>query len=1589
MHTDRAYHAVITGTTLIFGNNVNNHLHALDTRTGKMKWSFATEGSVRFAPMIDSGRVYFGSDDGYIYCVDAVKGTQIWKYRPGPSGEHIIGRERMVSLWPIRTGVLVEDGVLYAAAGIFPYEGLYIVALSIKTGRPVWVNDTAGDRSWGQQYGGAAPQGYVTANADTVYIPAGRSMPVAFDKRTGKFKKFLSGGGKIGGSWAIIDGGDLIAGNNNQGTDTKITFDADGKSHGDPFSRYPSIDQVRTKDFIYITTQKGIGCIDRAAYLKADKAVPLLDKESKALSKSIKEIRDKHKAAANNPEELNRLTAGLTKATNRLTAIAKEKNVLNAARVKWFTPREGLGPMVLAGKTLFAGGNGYVISLNTSDGKTAMDHAIEGHAVSFAVADDRLFVSSDNGSIHCLGSQLTQKKGRLIKETSHPISDLGIKGAADQILRLTGINQGWCLIAGARDGRLAEYLASSTKLHVVVIEQDAKRLEAIRSRLMKTGLLGDRVIAVDWAYSDLPDYFANLIVSERAMLDEEVNLPVDHLARVLRPSGGRLMLGPINKWPAASLDKIKNGLVANAAAESKSQTINNHFLFTRGKLKGAGNWTGLYGNTANTSSTPDTLVKGPLGVLWYGEPGSEDMVDRHARAASPLAINGRLIMQGAEVVMAYDAYNGTFLWKREIEGAVRVRVDVDGSNITATDEAVFVATGGQVLQLDAQTGKTIREFEVPRKEGTEALRWAYIAVHGNLLIGTGAALLDKKYGYLWNSLVKDDKWVEEKDAPKSALPTLKRVKGIYPQPDKHAWAYFKRAGLHWHKTIKNEPGWLPDHNPSGFEPEEIITSGKVFAYDITTGKILWEHEGIGIPNISLVIGDRRVYFLEDDLNAREREQAKQDAQASIAGGVFVPEREERLPDEKRDYRRVVCLDAKTGQGLWSRPYDLTGSGGVKLGLAYQSGKLLAFGHYSNHDERPFNNTKDEDKDGYVENLNWRRITVIDGGGGSLMWSKPLNYRRRPTIMGNTIYIEPRRCDLETGKIQQRKHPITGELVEWEFLRPGHSCGIVTATPHNLFFRSYSGAVVNTEQDSGLQLFGGLRPGCWNSMIPANGLLSMQEASAGCTCSYSLRTTVVLKNKPQKGHAEWAVFISNAANKPVQHMAINFGAPGDMRDREGTVWFGYPRPKTDKGQGGFNNYGIKFNLAETGATEVVQHDWRGVKFAGTAKPWLFTSGMKGVSKFSIPLLEKGTKGKYTVRLGFTPLSGDRVGSRVFDVRLQGKSAAKQIADLVAKEKDATAKRTAATNAKKAHDTAIVQKQKAEINLIARKKATFDAATAKTTADKALAVAKTDAAKDAATIAAKNLTKSRDAQKKVETLLVAAKTSVTNAQKAYTVAEKASSEAARKVVAARLVADEAKAGVAAAEKVLHNLDVAKTTGGYGRVVWREVKGVEVEGSGSMDGSGNLLVKLVAPGFKGAVAIDVHPKLHHLGDNVVTSWTESTPKPEGFVLTMPFEFKGGDGAHTLSIAQQDVNNDWLIILNGREIGRLRKDAAKLTVRVPVPKGVLRGGANELVIRPPGKSNDDIQVGRVQLFAGHPASTVIQSLEIIREDKKTAAKR
>ena len=74
-----------------------------------MRWTFFTEGPVRFAPSIWKDQVYVGSDDGYAYCLKSTDGKLVWKYRAGPSDEKVLGNGRRISLWPVRTSVLVDQ----------------------------------------------------------------------------------------------------------------------------------------------------------------------------------------------------------------------------------------------------------------------------------------------------------------------------------------------------------------------------------------------------------------------------------------------------------------------------------------------------------------------------------------------------------------------------------------------------------------------------------------------------------------------------------------------------------------------------------------------------------------------------------------------------------------------------------------------------------------------------------------------------------------------------------------------------------------------------------------------------------------------------------------------------------------------------------------------------------------------------------------------------------------------------------------------------------------------------------------------------------------------------------------------------------------------------------------------------------------------------------------------------------------------------------------------------------------------------------------------------------------------------------------
>ncbi|MEM8735516.1 MAG: PQQ-binding-like beta-propeller repeat protein, partial [Planctomycetota bacterium] len=212
MTYDRVFEPIVVDGVLCVGFNDQDKVVAYDAATGEKKWTFYTEAPVRLPACGADGKVYFCSDDGFLYCVQISDGSLQWKFRGAPNAQHALGNSRLTSAWPARGGPVLFDGNVYFAASIWPFMGTFLYSLNAKTGDVVWVNDGTGSQYIKQphsapSFAGVAPQGAMVATDDLLIVPGGRSVPAVFDRHTGELKYFeINAGGKgTGGSFVTAD----------------------------------------------------------------------------------------------------------------------------------------------------------------------------------------------------------------------------------------------------------------------------------------------------------------------------------------------------------------------------------------------------------------------------------------------------------------------------------------------------------------------------------------------------------------------------------------------------------------------------------------------------------------------------------------------------------------------------------------------------------------------------------------------------------------------------------------------------------------------------------------------------------------------------------------------------------------------------------------------------------------------------------------------------------------------------------------------------------------------------------------------------------------------------------------------------------------------------------------------------------------------------------------------------------------------------------------------------------------------------------------------------------------------------------------
>ena len=142
-------------------------------------------------------------------------------------------------------------------------------------------------------------------------------------------------------------------------------------------------------------------------------------------------------------------------------------------------------------------------------------------------------------------------------------------------------------------------------------------------------------------------------------------------------------------------------------------------LRRRGPLPRSGSWTHQYGDGANSNLSRDSLVRAPLGVLWFGGASNERLLPRHGHGPRHLVVGGRIIIEGPDVLRSLDVYTGRLLWEAEFPGLGKAYDNTShqpganaiGSNYVATADAVYVLYGKACLKLDPKTGEVASRIQ--------------------------------------------------------------------------------------------------------------------------------------------------------------------------------------------------------------------------------------------------------------------------------------------------------------------------------------------------------------------------------------------------------------------------------------------------------------------------------------------------------------------------------------------------------------------------------------------------------------------------------------------------------------------------------------------------------------------------------------------------------------------------------------------------------------------------------------------------------------------------------------------------------------
>lgn len=794
---DIAYEPVAAGGLVYIASPRTDAIVAFDAETGSETWRFFAEGPVRFAPAIADGLLYAGADDGCLYRLDAATGALRWKYRAALGERRVLGNTRMMSVWPVRGAPVVADGVVYFAAGIWPFEGVSVYALDAKSGAVIWINDNCDVKFMLQPhnspaFAGLAPQGYLAVSGDSLLVPNGRAPAACLERASGTLRFFE------------------IAANNRTG-DYRIA--ANNKYYLNPGAMYQ------------LESGLNMGGFPDVAVLTDEIFIGLEGGKLRAFA-----------------------CADIT--------VSEVKDSKGRKQGKWEAPPlwtfdvPGATSIIMAGSRLYGCKPGGLFAIDVPRGKgepkAVWETAVEGDPVRLIAAEGRLFATTLQGRLYCFGGKARQAQAHPKAAGATLGTDAAAVAEARAVVAATGVTDGYALVLAVDPEKMIApdflaALARESQLRIVAAGGTPESRDTARRALDAADLYGARVALLDGkpGLETLPAYFASLAVVDAGPEWAADAARVAGLYERLRPYGGVACMAGGREFKDVLAKTAADAGLHGAQVEHKEGRV---LLRRMGPLPDSADWTHQYADASNTVVSLDARVRAPLGMLWFGGSSNKDILPRHGHGPSEHVVDGRLFIEGPDMIRAVDVYTGRVLWQVSLPELGKAYDNTShqpganaiGSNYVSVADGVYVAYGRLCLRLDPATGRKLSEWSLPIPEGTgETPDFGYLAVLDDVLVaGSGPLRYDEEiHGATWNAVAS------------------KRLVAMNRQTGEVLWTRTADAAFR-HNAIALGAGkvFCIDRSTDELRERlarrgvELAQDGRLYALDLHTGKELWRGE---------------------------------------------------------------------------------------------------------------------------------------------------------------------------------------------------------------------------------------------------------------------------------------------------------------------------------------------------------------------------------------------------------------------------------------------------------------------------------------------------------------------------------------------------------------------------------------------------------------------------------------------------------------------------------------------------------------------------------------------------------------------------